>query len=56
MTSKHKQLKKLVYTGAKKMNLDASDSVLDRISFELSVIEKLGFTDYFIVYARIVEV
>lgn len=56
MTSKLKQLKKLVYTGAKKKNLAASDSVLDRIGYELAIIENLGFTDYFIVYARIVEI
>lgn len=56
MTEKHKQLKTLVYKGAKDKNLVITDIVLDRISYELSIIEKQGFTDYFILYSRIIEI
>ncbi len=56
MTAKHEQLKALVYKGARDKKLAITDTVLDRISFELSVIEKQGFTDYFILYSRIIEV
>jgi DNA polymerase III subunit alpha len=49
-------LKNLVYSGAKKKNLEITDAVLDRISLELSVINSSDFTDYFILYSRIIEV
>jgi L-lysine 2,3-aminomutase len=42
MTSKNQHLKSLVYNGAAKKNIHATDSFLDRVSYELSVIEKLG--------------
>ena len=56
MTEGHKQLKALVYKGAEDKKLDITDIVLDRISDELSVIEKQGFTEYFILYSRIIEI
>lgn len=56
MTTKHEQLKELVYKGANDKKLAITDVVLDKISFELSAIEKQGFTDYFILYSRIIEV
>ena len=56
MTAKHEQLKALFYKGARNKNLIITDSVLDRITFELSEIEILGFTDYFILFSRIVEI
>lgn len=56
MTAKHEQLKALVYKGAKDKKLAITDTVMDRISFELSIIEKQEFTDYFILYSRIIEV
>lgn len=37
-------------------NLTITDTVLDRISYELAVIEQKGFTDYIIIYSRIIEV
>lgn len=49
-------LKKLVYDGARNKKLEITDAVLDRISNELSIIEKKGFADYFILYSRIIEV
>jgi len=56
MTDKHNLLKKLVYSGARDKNLIISDMVLDRISYELAVIKKLSFTDYFILFSRIIEI
>ncbi|MCB0513734.1 MAG: hypothetical protein KDC60_04825, partial [Bacteroidetes bacterium] len=56
MTEGHKQLKALVYKGAEDKKLDITDIVLDRISDELYVIEKQGFTEYFILYSRIIEI
>jgi len=56
MSENHELLKKLVYKGASEKELDLSDTVLDRIGYELSVIENREFTDYFILYARIIEV
>lgn len=56
MIDKHGQLKTLVYKGARNKNLAITDAVLDRISYELSFIEKQGFSDYFILYSRIIEI
>jgi DNA polymerase-3 subunit alpha len=52
----HELLKKLVYNGARSKKLPLTDIVLDRLSYELSIIEKQGFSDYFILYSRIIEV
>lgn len=49
-------LKDLVYKGAKNKSLSISDLVLDRLSYELKIIEEKGFTDYFILYSRIIEI
>lgn len=56
MKDNHEQLKKLVYKGARDKKLVITDIVLDRISYELSIIEKQGFTDHFILYSRIIEI
>jgi len=56
MTNKHEQLKKLVYKGASDKKLVITDTVLDRISYELYIIKKQGFTDYFILYSRIIDI
>lgn len=53
---KFELLKELVYKGAKDKNLAITDNALDRISLELSVIEKNDFVDYFILFSRIIEV
>ncbi len=47
-------LKGLVFNGAKDKNLDSSDLVLDRINYELSIIESKGYEDYFILFSRII--
>jgi len=56
MITSFQHLKSLVYNGAEKKSIIISDIFLDRVSYELSVIEKLGFTDYFILFSRIIEV
>lgn len=56
MTKVDVKLKELVYKGASAKKLTITDTILDRISFELSVIEKQRFTDYFILYSRIIEI
>ena len=48
-------LKQLVYKGASNKILNFSDGVIDRIAYELSVIEGIGAVHYFILYARIIE-
>ena len=52
----YEQLKKLVFEGAKDKKLDLTDIVLDRINYELSIIEKKDFSEYFIIFSRIIEV
>lgn len=49
-------LKYLVYKGAEGKNVSLTKVVLDRISRELSLIEKKRFTDQFILYSQIAEV
>ena len=56
MISNIEQLKKLVYNGARSKKLPLTDIVLDRLSYELSIIEKQNFCAYFITYSRIIEV
>ena len=45
--------KKLVFEGAASKKLEITDLVLDRLNYEISVIEKLGLTEYFTIYAKI---
>ena len=49
-------LRKLVFDGARSKKLEINDLTLDRLSFELSVIEKLSLPEYFIIYSKIVEI
>lgn len=49
-------LKSLVYKGALVKNLAINDAVLDRLNYELSIIERNGFVDYFITYSSIIEI
>jgi DNA polymerase III subunit alpha len=56
MNNSFEYLKKLVYQGATNKNLEINDNILDRINYELTVINELGYTDYFILYARIVKI
>ena len=56
MITNFEQLKKLVYNGARNKKLPLTDFVLDRLNYELSIIEKQNFCDYFITYSRIIEV
>ncbi len=50
------ELKTRVYQGATKKNLALDAVVLERIENELSIILETGFSDYFVLMARIVEV
>lgn len=56
MKNKLSYLKNEIYKGAKHKKLCISDIVLDRLSYELNIIEEKGFTDYFITYSRIIEI
>lgn len=56
MITNIEQLKKLVYNGARSKKLPLTDIVLDRLNYELSIIEKQNFCNYFITYSRIIEV
>jgi len=49
-------LRKLVFDGAKSKKIEINDVVLDRLNYELSVIEKLNVIEYFIIYSKIVEI
>lgn len=53
---KKKHLAELVYKGANNKKLEMSDLVFDRIGNELSIIEKKGFEDFFILHSRIIEI
>lgn len=50
------QLRSLVFNGLQRKNILITDAVLDRLNYELSIIEKQGYADYFILYSRIVEI
>ncbi len=41
--------RKLVFNGAKKRYGEMNDTIADRLNYELSVIEKMGFVDYFLI-------
>lgn len=50
-------LRMLIYKGARDKKLVLSNTVVSsRIAYELSIIERQGFTDHFILYSRIAEV
>lgn len=56
MNTKITYLKQLIYAGAIEKDLVMSDHVLDRINYELNIIENRGFTDNYVVYTRIIEI
>lgn len=49
-------LRKLVFDGVLSKKLQINDIVLDRLNYELSVIEKLDCVEYFTIYAKIIEI
>ena len=49
-------LTSLVFKGTALKQLEINDIVLDRLNYELTIIEKLNLTDYFIVYSKIIEI
>ncbi len=48
-------LSELVYEGARTKNLAMTDDVIERIVFELEIIETEKFVGYFLLFARIIE-
>ncbi|MEI8045801.1 MAG: hypothetical protein WCI92_00375 [Bacteroidota bacterium] len=56
MKNKITTLKSLVYDGASLKQLEINDVVLDRLNYELSIIEKLDLIDYFLNYSKIVKI
>ena len=56
MTDSFIYLEKKVYQGAKRKKLPITDLVLDRIKYELIIIKNQNFTDYFILYLRLIEI
>lgn len=50
------QLKKLVFDGIRTKQLEIDDIFLDRLSYELSVIEDLNLIEYFLIYSKIIEI
>lgn len=55
-TSDFDELKSLVYAEAEKKLIWATDVYLDRLVYELSIIHKQGFTDYFLLYKRLIDI
>jgi len=49
-------LRTLIHKGAGDKKLVLTDTVSNRIGYELSIIERQGFTDHFILYSRIAEI
>jgi DNA polymerase-3 subunit alpha len=49
-------LEKKVYQGAKQKKISITDAVLDQIKYELTIIKNQNFTDYFILYFRIIAI
>lgn len=56
MDNNFEELKSKVYNSTIFKNLEITDTVLDRINYELEIIQKLNFTDYFLLFSRICEV
>ena len=42
-------LKKLCFDGLKGRKMDESETAIDRLNYEISVIEQMGFVDYFLI-------
>lgn len=56
MDNNFEELKSRVYNSVVFKNLEITDDVLDRVTYELEIIRKLNFSDYFLLFARICEV
>lgn len=50
------ELKETVFKGAQEKNIKLTDTYLDRINYELSIIMANGFSDYFLLYSRIIGI
>ncbi len=47
--SNEEYFRKLVYNGARKRYGELNDSITSRLEYELDIISKMGFTDYFLI-------
>lgn len=56
MKNSFSELKTAVFQGAKDRNIKLTDKYLDRINYELGIIENNGFSDYFLLYSYIVRI
>jgi DNA polymerase-3 subunit alpha len=56
MVDKRISIRSLVFDGASLKQLEINDVVLDRLNYELSIIEKLNLIDYFLIYSKIVNI
>lgn len=56
MKNNFELLKERVYNSNVFQTIEITDLILDRVNYELGVIQKLGFEDYFLLYSRITEV
>ena len=46
----------MVFEGAREKQLEMNDRVFDQIEYELRIIDELGFTEYFLIYEKIIQV
>lgn len=56
MKTNYEQLKELVFNGARDKKLKFTDSLLNKLNFELSVIENQDFINYFLLYSKVIQV
>ncbi len=49
-------LRSLVFKGAILKQLEINDVVMDRLNYELSIIEKLNLIDYFLTCSKLVKI
>lgn len=54
--NKAKVLRKLVFEGLGTKDIRVDDVVLDRINYELSVIDRMDFTIYFLHWQSIIDI
>jgi DNA polymerase III subunit alpha len=54
-TSEDEYLRHLTYEGAKKLYPEITDTVRERLDFELQVVQQMGFAGYFLIVADFIE-
>lgn len=56
MKNSFRALKDAVFKGAVSKNIQLTDNYLDRINYELTIINDNGFSDYFLLYSYIINI